>query len=82
MQDNNNDYHTELADYNRFAHLLSFKNTVGAPIKRAEIMNHNRNEALLKIREKIRMRSTAMRGNSVDNEFQKAVEERAAKAAT
>lgn len=45
----------ELSEYNRFAHLLQFK--TDQKIKRADVMNINRNEALIKIREKIKNRS-------------------------
>ena len=44
-----------LSQYNRFAHLLQFK--TDQKIKRADVMNINRNEALIKIREKIKNRS-------------------------
>jgi histone acetyltransferase (RNA polymerase elongator complex component) len=48
----------ESRDYNRFQHLLNFfQDSLEAPIaipKKSDILNENRNEALLKIREKIK----------------------------
>ena len=51
-----NDYTQVRGDYNRFAHLLQFKNDL--KIKKADVMNTDQNEALQKLREKIRNRTT------------------------